>query len=622
MEMERASVPTRTVSHSITRAFSNPLTSSVQHTHQVLSSAARRIGIVTPPKLPGPQGNTEIRIQLYNAKSSPAVPSPLNEEMWWCLLEGYPGSLREDIRGMIRHGVKLGYELSDTLRYAPRRVERNLPMDTEGAAHIEKEIESRLSSGMVIRASETDHIISSPLGAVPKPAVGGVKKWRAIHHLSWPRRVSQGESVNSGISSAAVTLRYYDLDVLMREIGAESRRDPQNQEGRRLWKVDLKDAYRHVVVDREDAPLLGYFWPGYGYLYEAQLSFGGKSAPFLFNLVAEGFEWILRSFGVRCNHYLDDTFGWVRGDIAPQELLEFVTSVAKALGLSTAPHKTLSGSTLEILGITFDCDRGVAYIGDEKMLKIRALLDALTEDTNLQQIRSLAGSLVFVTRVCVLGRAFLRRIFDQVAIMLTWRLPRRRLTQYAKREIEWWRVTLGNYRAIRYLTDEPSFLPELHVWSDASGRLGIGGHLQGSGVGEEFSEHLPRRHRDKDIMFKEAFAVLRCVQLWKGKMHRKLIIFHVDNQALVSALNRGSCKQNTSQAVIRQIYTLATWHSFSLRAVWLSSKENKRADDLSRFVHAQPSAAVQSSYDYVHFDPDLGGDWDIDDDIIGDVPNL
>lgn len=486
-------------------------------------------------------------------------------------------------------------------------------------AHVEQEIKTRLEKGMVLRAAQGEHIVTSPLGAVPKPSVGGVEKFRTTHDLSWPRHSRLGESVNGGISALAVALRYFDMEDVFRALGIEARRDPANLEGRVLWKVDLKDAYRHVVVDETDARLLGYFWPGYGYLYEAQLSFGGRSAPFLFNLIAEGFEWILRSFGVRCNHYLDDTFGWVNKGVDAKRLLSFVTQTAQFLGLSTAPHKTLFGPTLEILGITVDCDQAVAYISEAKLDKIRALLRDAEKSVDLAEIRSLAGSLVFVTRVCVLGRAFLRRIFDQVAICLTSRVGRQRPTLDAGREIAWWRTTLEGYRAIRYLADDPDFLPEVHVWSDASGRLGIGGHMEGTGANDQFSERLPAKHADKDIMFKEAMAVLRSVQLWKHRMHRKLVIFHVDNQALVTALNKGSCRQRTSQAIVREVYALATWHSFSLRAVWLSSESNKRADDLSRFINVRPTAAVQSTYDYAHFDPDLGPDADWNDDH-GDVP--
>jgi hypothetical protein len=400
-------------------------------------------------------------------------------------------------------------------------------------------------------------------------------------------------------------LRYYDLDKLMRELGKEARRDPGNLECRTLWKVDLKDAYRHVVVERTDARLLGYFWPGLGYLYEGQLSFGGRSAPFIFNLVAEGFEWILRSLGVRCDHYLDDSFGWVNGAEQARSVTRFVSDVAGHLGLATAPHKTLSGPVLEVLGITIDCCRAVAYIGEEKLQRIRAKISSVLQagHTDLMGIQSLAGSLVFVTRVCTIGKAFLRRIFDQVSKCLATQLPRLRLDPDAKRELRWWSETLDDFQAIRYLSDDPSFLPILQVWSDASGKYGIGGHLEGGQ--DQFSERIPTKHNKKDIMFKEALAVLRCVEHWKGRMERKLVVFNVDNQALVAALNSGGCRQRATQAIVRRVYTLAAWHSFSLRAVWLSSASNKRADDLSRFVLHEPSPAVDLSCDYAHFDPDL-----------------
>jgi hypothetical protein len=612
-------VTNRTVSHSVSLIHKSSLTPPVETIYQDLITQARNIGLTVPILPPGPRPNTEIRFTLFDAKSLPAAESPLRKEVWYRLMKDYPGTLRDDIQGMILHGVKLGYEMSGGLRHRSRRSEKNMPMDEDAKAHVDKEIRDRMDKGLVIRASGESHIITSPLGAVPKPAVDGVMKHRMIHNLSWPIFPNQGESVNSGICASAVNVKYFNLETTMQELGAAARRDPDNLEGRVLWKVDLKDAYRHVVVEQTDARLLGYFWPGCGFLYEAQLSFGGRSAPFLFNLVAEAFEWILRSLGVECNHYLDDTFGWVDKGIDPRQLLAFVTNVATSLGLSTAPHKTLCGPTLEILGITFDCAKAVAYIGKEKMAKIRRLLEVIGESASLLQLQTLAGSLVFVTRVCVLGRAFLRRIFDQVADCMATAIKRQRVSQDAKREIEWWKLTMDGHHAIRYLTDEPSFLPSLHVWSDASGRHGIGGHLEGSRAEDQFAERLPRKHLDKDIMFKEALAVLRCVELWKHKMHRKLVVFHVDNQALVAALNKGSCKQRTTQALVRRVYTLATWHSFSLRAVWLSSESNKRADDLSRFVHVQPDVANQTLYDYAHFDPDLGpnatGDY-----TNGDVP--
>ena len=395
---------------------------------------------------------------------------------------------------------------------------------------------------------------------------------------------------------------FYDLENLLRALGAATRRDPLNQEGRTLWKLDLKDAYRHVVVEQGDARLLGYFWPGLGYLHETQLSFGGRSAPFIFNLFAEGFEWILRSFGVECDHYLDDSFGWVEGRARTEYVLDFVSRVASMLGLRTAPHKTLAGDVLEILGVTIDVSRGIAYISEEKRRRILEQLRGVRRSTDMVEIQSLAGSLVFVTRVCLVGRAFLRRVFDQIRVCRDNPFIRRRVSQGARRELDWWDLTLTGRNTIRYLADDPSCMETLQVWSDASGSNGIGGHLVSPDA--EFSERIPLRHARKDIMFKEALAVLRCVELWSDRMSHKLVIFHVDNQALVAALNQGSCHQRSTQAIIRRVYTLAAWRSFFFQARWISTHDNKRADALSRFISIIPSAAATVDLSGAHFDPD------------------
>lgn len=576
----------------------------VQQLSVGLREGAIGCGLRIPRRKPGPRPNTNVEFLLYDVMSFPAAKSPLNERVWEELLRSDPGDLGKDIQGMIRYGAKIGYE-GEKLRFRSRRLEENLPMDAGAERHVEQEIRNRVAKGAVRPLKNHEHVVCSPLGAVPKPEVNGVKMYRTIHHLSWPRRGRWEVSVNEGINSAWVTLRYFSLDELLRELGKQSREDPGNRRGRVLWKVDLKDAYRHVVVEENDSRLLGFFWPGVGYACETQLSFGGKSAPFLFNLIAEGFEWILESLGVDCHHYLDDTFGWTAPPVDVTKLLSFVDRVAKSLGLSTAAHKTLSGTELEILGITIDCTKGVAFISERKLDRIRAELDAVERSVDVIQIQSLVGSLVFVTRVCVAGKAFLRRLFDQVTICMNSSFGRRRLTQDAKREVLWWKSTLQGYNALRYLSDDPDLLPRIEVWSDASGLNGIGGHLEGA---EQFSERIAAKHMGKDIMFKEALAVLTCVDKWKTRFHRRLVILHVDNQALVAAINKGGCRQRSTQALIRRLYTLAAHHSFSLRSEWLPSEANGRADRLSRFTLGTTSSASAGKQYIGDFDPDLQTD--------------
>ena len=61
-----------------------------------------------------------------------------------------------------------------------------------------------------------------------------------------------------------------------------------------------------VPVHPEDRPLLGMIWDDTLYV-DASLPFGLRSAPKIFNALADTLEWILKREGVSCIfHYLDD----------------------------------------------------------------------------------------------------------------------------------------------------------------------------------------------------------------------------------------------------------------------------------------------------------------------------
>jgi hypothetical protein len=120
MERDQCVEP-RTVSHPMLPCLSTTLTPPVSSARQILARRAEEAGIIMPVSLPPPQPNTRIKIKLYDVESFPAAVSPLNADIWYELLESYPGSLRDDIVGMIRYGAKLGYELTDDLRRRSRR---------------------------------------------------------------------------------------------------------------------------------------------------------------------------------------------------------------------------------------------------------------------------------------------------------------------------------------------------------------------------------------------------------------------------------------------------------------------------------------------------------------------
>ena len=102
-------------------------------------------------------------------------------------------------------------------------------------------------------------------------------------HLSAP----VGSSVNDFIPRDKYSLQYSLVDDAIRLL-------QQHGKGALMAKTDVKQAFRLLPVRREDWPLLEIKWQGQYYVDKC-LTFGLRSAPFLFNRMAKAFEWILAS---------------------------------------------------------------------------------------------------------------------------------------------------------------------------------------------------------------------------------------------------------------------------------------------------------------------------------------
>ena len=95
------------------------------------------------------------------------------------------------------------------------------------------------------------------------------------------------------------SLSYVTVEDAARAVRAHGR-------GCLLAKVDVKQAYRMVLVHPEDRLLLGMSWEGALYV-DTALPFGLRSAPKIFNALAGALEWMVRQEGVQwVLHYLDD----------------------------------------------------------------------------------------------------------------------------------------------------------------------------------------------------------------------------------------------------------------------------------------------------------------------------
>ncbi len=186
---------------------------------------------------------------------------------------------------------------SDLTHYTPNSAPpgSNQQSTLQNPEAVSEHIQGELMAGRLAGPlpQDTPGLDCSPIGIIPKSNQPG--KWRLIHNLSSPL----DHSVNDGIDSAYCSMTYSSVGHAVELLH-------RHGHGSLLAKLDLKSAYRMVLVHPADHPILGIEWQG-SVMVDTCLPFGLRSAPKIFSAMADGLSWAIYRQGVRSFiHYLDD----------------------------------------------------------------------------------------------------------------------------------------------------------------------------------------------------------------------------------------------------------------------------------------------------------------------------
>ena len=251
-------------------------------------------------------------------------------------------------------------------------------------------------------------------------------------------------SLNDGIDKALCSLQYISVD----EIGDKIL---QMGKGALLAKADIESAYRNVPVHPEDHLLLGMKWQGYHYI-DGCLQFGLRSAPKIFNALADTLEWVIKRRGVQfIAHYLDDYI--TVGKPASSECadnLQVVLQCCQELGFPVAEDKCEGPKTcLTFLGFELDSVALEIRLPQEKLTRLQSCVEEWRQKKYCKRkdLESLVGQLQHATHVVQPGKSFLRHMHrdtkDDHHI---------RLTKKFKADLEWWHAFLFPWNGVSMLT--------------------------------------------------------------------------------------------------------------------------------------------------------------------------
>ena len=510
--------------------------------------------------------------------------TPLNFSAWQFYLQGI---VHEDA-DWVAQGIKYGFYLGIT-KGQTRSAQRNCRSAYLQPSIIDSYIKEELDAGTMagpfsVPPFGDTHI--NRFGVIPKSTPG---KFRLITDLSFP----QGASVNDLVPDSEAEVSYAGIPEAIFMIMKLGR-------GCQLAKFDISRAYRLLPVHPSTRPYFGMFWRDHYYI-DLAVPFGLRSAPRVFTRFADVLQVILTVRGDVANiqHYLDDFL--LAGPPGSQQCrkdLDECRTICKDLGVPLAEDKTEGpASSISYLGFILDTEAQELRLPPEKLEKIRSQLNKWSsrKSCSKRELLSLIGTLQHCCQAIVLGRPFLRRLIDR-ASSVTELYFRVAFTSWEREDISWW-IRLfcdWNGRSL-FLFPKWELAPNVAIASDASGNLGCAA-INGK---EWFVQIWPKGVENLNIAIKELVPIVLSAHIWGHTWPRKRIVFKCDNLAVVSLLQRGSCKDRHLAFLLRELSMIAILGDFTFTAVHIPGVVNKHADALSRFkfqefANAVPDAASTS----------------------------
>jgi hypothetical protein len=235
-----------------------------------------------------------------------------------------------------------------------------------------------------------------------------------------------------------------------------------------LFKADIKDAYYHLRLRKEDQLFLSFSVGGVVYV-PACLNCGLSVAPWFFTKAMRPVVSYLRARGHRVFSYLDDFFGagsTARNDHPATEddtlrAGKDIRVLFARLGLTLHPTKSnFAGSrALEILGILVDTRRAQFLLSPEKLRKIEGAAQRLLAHARnhrrhvpARALRSFAGLGNSTGLAVVDARLRLRELFDALPPAAgrqeeMAKLERVQRSEATAHRVETWPFLLGHFFA-------------------------------------------------------------------------------------------------------------------------------------------------------------------------------
>ena len=361
-----------------------------------------------------------------------------------------------------------------------------------------------------------------------------------------------------------------------------------------MAKLDLANAFKHILVHPKDWPLLCSSWdtpcPDGSVLRQYYINlffpFGLCSSPAIFNHYTNALEFAMWANGIsNLLHYLNDYFmAGPTGSGDCQHNINTVVEVCREMGFMVNPSKVTAPSPITcFLGINIDSSKGVACIDPECLEAITQELSGFWQAKLAMkwEILSLISKLHFICRVCPPSRAFLYRMIE-TSKKTCYLHHHIKLNEEFCNDIQWWLTYLPSWNRVSYLYDADwTNSPDVELFTDASNK-GFGCYFQGQWCQGTFPQQA-FKDQQRHLNWHELYAVTMALVLWGPKLKGKHLLFHCNNALVVHIMAKASACSKTMMTLVHTFTLLSMQHNVQVHIQHITRVSNNIADALSCF---------------------------------------
>ncbi|KAK3276928.1 hypothetical protein CYMTET_15032 [Cymbomonas tetramitiformis] len=444
---------------------------------------------------------------------------------------------------------------------------------------MEREIEKELLEARIFPADDRLPWGVSALGMVEKLRNGKVK-YRPVWDYSRPcdvgvnARIELEKDKFSSVKDAYALLR----------------------PGYWMVKVDLDSAYRSVGVASQFWPAQCFEFGGVRYM-DARAPFGNRALPGIFMRYTRAIVAWMQAQGIPCVGYLDDFFMVAATREEAEEMMMLLVELVSFLGFKVNSAKCEGPEQLmEFLGVELSTSGGVctaAISKDRVDFVVRTAREvrqqARRKPVRKRQLESLWGLLAFCSQVVWGLSLYTRRGFSLLAASGTRGAVR--VTPPVLEDLDTIEDVIRRYNGRKVVLFREDVKEDFFA-TDSSGTKGMGGLMD-----ERFFLHswedvrkmiqkpwFPFRKgvpESEHINYLELFAVWWAVVLWGRHVQGRTVVIRIDNQCALRQVAKWWGPPEYLP-LLKQLFLTCVRYDIRLRPVYITTKDNKLADLLSR----------------------------------------